>query len=93
VARINALVVAFTVRFRNVICQDVTPSGKYRREVGCQRSSEYCIVALVLPETSFLLQSDRQPGDDRGQIEVFGETQIGTFDDKFAMLAIETMVF
>ena len=28
-----------------------------------------------------MLQSDRKPGDDRGQVELFGETQFGTFDD------------
>jgi hypothetical protein len=28
-----------------------------------------------------MLQSDRQPGDDRGQVELFGETQFWTFDD------------
>jgi hypothetical protein len=29
-----------------------------------------------------MLQSDRQASGDRGQIELFGETQFWTFDDK-----------
>jgi hypothetical protein len=40
-----------------------------------------------------MLQSDREPGDDRGQVELFGETQFGTLDDHFAVLAVKMMAF
>ena len=46
----------------------------------------HCHLGLARDELPEMLQSDRQPGGDRGQVELFGETQFGTFDDHLPCL-------
>ena len=39
-------------------------------------------LGLARDEFPEMFESDRQPGDDRGQVELLSETQFRTFDDQ-----------
>ena len=66
---------------RSLPCSSLTNAGAPRYQEGSwesHRSSGYCIVALVLPETSFLrcFKVIASPVDDRGRVELLRRDSI-----------------